>query len=414
MKKKRPLKVYHDAVGFFVLRKNRRVPITNIDPKVISKNKLQSQVIVNNILSRPRPKKEGSAGLNTRQAPKPKVSDSDNFIRHSLVNQLEQLRHLQRNPQQHVPQPITVNNNIPVNPPANINVHPANVNVHPATVTVNNNMENHDPQQEFDDGSFKTPVKNSGKHETPISSSKVMEASNVLKKLFKTRENLDTLLNRADVRGGQNMEMDYVRIIQRYPELSQFLTTTSHRSDQQKRVLIETVLNYIDEKKSGRGKSDTIRSGIYDTEINHIMGKYAPVFQGTIMKDQVSQLKPARKMAFVMNTDTSDKPGKHWVACYLDADHDKSLEYYDSFGKDPPKNFDRDMKKIVDKLKLPHLLKYKINRIVEQKTSDNCGFHAMRFLTNRIKGNKFTEATKYNVLDAEKKAETMKHKFGFI
>ena len=144
------------------------------------------------------------------------------------------------------------------------------------------------------------------------------------------------------------------------------------------------------------------------------MKKYKPVYQGTFMRDELKNLKPANKMAFIMNTDPSSKEGKHWVACYLDANHDKSLEYYDSFGKDPPKGFDRDMKRVVDELHLPYMMKYKVNRIVEQKSSDNCGFHSMRFLINRMKGNKFTEATKYNVLNAEQKAKSMREKFGFI
>ena len=50
----------------------------------------------------------------------------------------------------------------------------------------------------------------------------------------------------------------------------------------------------------------------------------------------------------------------------------------------------------------------------EQKSSDNCGFHAMRFLINRMKGNKFTEATKHDVLNSEQKAKSMREKFGFI
>ena len=134
-KKKRALRILHDAEGFFIIHKNKKVRLTSAS--TLNKNKLRAtqQVIVNNYLHRKaRVKKVGpSAPSGALRVPVTSSgrTDSDNFIRHSLVNQLEQLRHLQRNPPQHMPQSITVN--------------PA-INVHPANITINNRKEPHDPQ----------------------------------------------------------------------------------------------------------------------------------------------------------------------------------------------------------------------------------------------------------------------------
>ena len=42
------------------------------------------------------------------------------------------------------------------------------------------------------------------------------------------------------------------------------------------------------------------------------------------------------KGLIVCNTDPHDKPGEHWVAMYFDGERG---EYFDSFGRKPPKLF---------------------------------------------------------------------------
>ena len=431
-KKKRALRILHDAEGFFIIHKNKKVRLTSAS--TLNKNKLQNQVIVNNYLHRKaRVKKTAPSGATKPTGPTDKASrhpsDSDNFIRHSLVNQLEQLRHLQRNPPQHMPQSITVN--------------PA-INVHPANITINNRKEPHDPQlvqdtegaststtkdalksDEFTSlkgpvipsGTRSVPPLRDGALQVPATPISLGTAALILTKIFNNSESLNTLLDYADIKHGGNTSIDRMEILKKYPGLIGILQNSPSRSAPEKRSLAYHVTEYIKNTKGSGGKRSSPEGGgrgIYNSEIDKIMEPYKPIYQGTFMRDELKNLKPASKMAFIMNTDPSSKEGKHWVACYLDADHDKSLEYYDSFGKDPPKGFDRDMKRVVDELHLPYMMKYKVNRIVEQKSSDNCGFHSMRFLINRMKGNKFTEATKYNVLSAEAKAKSMREKFGFI
>jgi hypothetical protein len=73
-------------------------------------------------------------------------------------------------------------------------------------------------------------------------------------------------------------------------------------------------------------------------------------FKGVYAIDEVDKIPVSDKMGFILNLDTSDKSGSHWVGVYIDANDDKSVEYYDSFGKDPPERLMKDLKSLIDKL----------------------------------------------------------------
>ena len=146
-------------------------------------------------------------------------------------------------------------------------------------------------------------------------------------------------------------------------------------------------------------------------------------YLGCISCDEIDQLiKPSLnydKFGFVMNKDPSNKPGSHWVACYIDTIDDLSLEYYDPFGENPDERFFSDIKNIIDAHKPDVYLKFKINRIKDQRENSSlCGFHSMRFLMSRFDGKEFRECSGYSdVLKAEKKAKGMlskADKFGYI
>ena len=56
-----------------------------------------------------------------------------------------------------------------------------------------------------------------------------------------------------------------------------------------------------------------------------------------------------------------------------------------------------DLKLIVKMLKPENLLKIKENRVLSQKDSSaNCGYFAMAFLIDRLRGKSFSEATGYD------------------
>jgi hypothetical protein len=136
-------------------------------------------------------------------------------------------------------------------------------------------------------------------------------------------------------------------------------------------------------------------------------------FQGVIARDEIDKLTPKPKMSFIMNTDKSTGPGEHWVAVYIDTTGDKSVEFYNPFGEDPPKSFFKDIKKLLDKIKPDEYLKMKINKVVDQRAnSSNCGWLSMRFLMNRFKGQPFKECSGWSeVMKSENAVKKMKKKF---
>jgi Ulp1 family protease len=120
-----------------------------------------------------------------------------------------------------------------------------------------------------------------------------------------------------------------------------------------------------------------------------------------------------------MNLDKSNQPGSHWVAVYIDALKDKAIEYYDSYGRDPPKQFLKQLKALIEKIRPDTYLKLKINKVVDQRANSNtCGFHSIKFLLDRYANKPWKECTGWsNISKAEKDAYRMKKKykkFGYI
>lgn len=162
---------------------------------------------------------------------------------------------------------------------------------------------------------------------------------------------------------------------------------------------------------------------LWSTQIEAFMRDAKPAFLGVISRDQIMQLVPdflenanaKRPSCFVMNLDKSTGPGTHWVGVFIDLDKSKSVEYNDSFGEEPPPGVIQDLSKLVDLLRSPCLFKFKINRIAYQENdSVLCGWHAMKFLRDRLAGKPFKEAT----IDQSKKGEgavvSFKEKFSYI
>ncbi len=162
------------------------------------------------------------------------------------------------------------------------------------------------------------------------------------------------------------------------------------------------------EPYSGEGKYKATpvisKDGLYDDQIDKIMERF-PDYKGSIMRDEIKKLmpltKPHSRIAFIINTDTHDKPGMHWDAIYIDArngpESSNSLEWYDSFGRPIPKDILEDCKLLLKMLKPETILKVKENKIVHQKDqTSNCGWFACRFLIDRFRGKSFAEATGYD------------------
>lgn len=168
---------------------------------------------------------------------------------------------------------------------------------------------------------------------------------------------------------------------------------------------------------SAGGMKSMSKGGLYNNQIETMMKKCSN-FVGVFAADELANVPTKKKeFGFIMNT----KPrkvsrGGHWVAVYIDADRSMSCEYYDSFAKSPSKQFMKDIKKIIDKLKLDVYLKFKANKIKDQNAkTQNCGWFAMQFLLNRFRGLPFKDVSGYSdTVKGEKSVKKLKKTFGYI
>jgi len=144
-------------------------------------------------------------------------------------------------------------------------------------------------------------------------------------------------------------------------------------------------------------------------------------FKGVISSNKMDTLNVTNKdnlISFVMNLSPSNETRTHWIACYIDKND--SVEYYDSYGKHPNEEFMKNIKSLIEKLKPEVYLKFKINKIIQQRSnSKNCGFFVIRFIIDRLSGIPFKECTGYSdVVNSEKNISKFKkklqEKFQFI
>ena len=170
--------------------------------------------------------------------------------------------------------------------------------------------------------------------------------------------------------------------------------------------------------KTGKG---VVGRGLFDHEIQKIM-KNVPSFAGVIAADEIKDIPAKDTVSFVMNLDPRSKQGSHWVAVYIDAKKDQSVEYFDSFGVPASNRFKKDIKILVDKIDPDYMLKFKSNHIKHQDVStDTCGFFATKFISDRSNGKSFAEASGFDEPkkkdiseQKEKDIKKFKKKFGYI
>lgn len=152
-------------------------------------------------------------------------------------------------------------------------------------------------------------------------------------------------------------------------------------------------------QSAGKGKD-----GLYNDEIDKIMSRFKD-FKGCVMRDEIKKLlpyiEPKSRVAFIINTDTHDKPGQHWDAVYIDArdgpESSNSIEWFDSFGRPISSDILSDCKLILKCLKPTTVLKLKENKVVHQSdNSSNCGWMCCKFLIDRFRGQSFASATGYD------------------
>ena len=63
----------------------------------------------------------------------------------------------------------------------------------------------------------------------------------------------------------------------------------------------------------------------------------AKLYGGVVPKDMLP-LRPPRPSLYIVNQDTSDKAGSHWIVVFI-GDREQPAEYFDPLGKEPDKDF---------------------------------------------------------------------------
>jgi len=161
--------------------------------------------------------------------------------------------------------------------------------------------------------------------------------------------------------------------------------------------------------KTTRGQ----RSWLNTQNINDVMLQYARYhnlsfkFIGALPCDfykkvhvDYSELEKHKRIGFVLNLDTHDMPGSHWVALLVD-NVSKTCEYFDSTGGGP----NGYIQKFINKL-MSHLLRqpgprvsYLQNNIVHQKKNGECGVYSLYFLIQRLRGKSFQDIVSHVIRD---------------
>lgn len=220
--------------------------------------------------------------------------------------------------------------------------------------------------------------------------------------LFKYIYEIDDLINPEETSASEVVELKTEQKEEKEGKAIEPQTQSESESE------AEQVRAEIIQQASGYYKGD----GLNTSEINNIM-KYHKNYVGCFPSNFNKYLpnKMPNPCGFIMNLDNDKKKGSHWVAVYIDKN--SSIEYYDSFAKEPTKDFMKRLNKLISKLKPHTYLKMKINKIKEQNLkSNNCGFFACKFLIDRFNNKPFKECSGYdNSIKGEKDIKKLINKY---
>lgn len=155
-----------------------------------------------------------------------------------------------------------------------------------------------------------------------------------------------------------------------------------------------------DERYEGSGYDSN--DGLYNTELE-VIADNLNIQVPIIASDEIQKIilpmidSNTKQFGFIINTDDSNGPGKHWTSIFIDNDEDRpSIEFFDPLGDGiNPKLID-DIKMIVDKLQNEKYFLFKENMVqVQSNESSSCGIFAMKFLEDRYNDVPFIDATHY-------------------
>jgi hypothetical protein len=134
---------------------------------------------------------------------------------------------------------------------------------------------------------------------------------------------------------------------------------------------------------------------IYDT--HYFIGALPSDFYKLIKANYTHLFKKYDMVSAILNLDTHDQPGSHWVGFVVD-NRVKTIEYFDSVGKNPNKiirSFIKDIHK-----KMPGYA-IKINKVKHQHQNSECGVYSLYYVIQRLLGSSFESLSSTVILDKD-------------
>lgn len=119
--------------------------------------------------------------------------------------------------------------------------------------------------------------------------------------------------------------------------------------------------------------------------------------------------RPCKRMACVLNTDTSNGSGEHWVCIFIDLTSPLwTLEYFNSSGRPPPPPITRFLHHTKDILQ-GHIQQNGLSNTLEvidhvatiqhQFSSSECGLYALFYIRKRLEGTPYTYFQDHHIKD---------------
>ena len=140
--------------------------------------------------------------------------------------------------------------------------------------------------------------------------------------------------------------------------------------------------------------------GLTNIQIEKLMKK-DPSFKGVFAPNTLKNLvipKEPQRFSFIINTAPFPEPG-HWTSVVVDPN--RAIEFFNSFGTDISPMVLKELKHLLKGTKWnkePYQLKVNLVQ-VQSKRSNNCGYFAMKFLTDRARNESFNEATHFDLIE---------------
>jgi len=131
---------------------------------------------------------------------------------------------------------------------------------------------------------------------------------------------------------------------------------------------------------------------------------YNDIAEISIKEDLIDKGK--KKIAMIINLDTHDKPGSHWVSLYSFFDVDSNpkkilIYYYDSYGIKPTKRIRKYMRKLAQIAKDLQIEYIDLNytKRQHQEEDSECGVYSLNFILRLLNGETFQQIESKRVPD---------------